>query len=99
MSDHYVRGEMDISTQENTWHGFMKVTQWASFILIITLGYAVFTITMGMHWIVALGLMAVLGIAGGLFMGMGSAWIVTVIGLAVFAVILQLIIMFASAVL
>lgn len=99
MSEDYVRGEMDISTQESTWTGFMKVTQWTSFILVLVLAYATFTITMGMHWVVALGLLAIVGIGGGLFMGMGSAWIGTVVGLSVFAVILQMIIMFAKAVL
>ena len=99
MSGDYVRGEMEISDQENTWHGFMKVTQWSSFIIVLVLAYAVFTITMGMNWMIALGLLAIAGIAGGLFMGMGSAWIVTVIGLGVLGVVLQLIIMFAKAVL
>lgn len=99
MSEDYVRGEMDISTQESTWTGFMKVTQWTSFIIVLVLAYATFTITMGMHWVVALGLLAIVGIGGGLFMGMGSAWIGTVVGLSVFAVILQMIIMFAKAVL
>lgn len=99
MSEDYVRGEMDISTQESTWTGFMKVTQWTSFIIVLVLAYATFTITMGMHWVVALGLLAIVGIGGGLFMGMGSAWIGTVVGLSVFAVILQIIIMFAKAVL
>lgn len=98
MSDHYVRGEMDIETQESTWHGFMKVTQWFSFILVLTLAYAIFTITMGMHWMVALGLLTLVGIGGGLFMGMGGAWTVTVIGLAAFGVFLQIIIMLARAV-
>ena len=98
MSEDYVRGEMDISTQESTWTGFMKVTQWTSFIIVLVLAYATFTITMGMHWVVALGLLAIVGIGGGLFMGMGSAWIGTVVGLSVFAVILQIIIMFAKAV-
>ncbi len=99
MSDDYVRGEMNITDQEATWSGFMKVTQWSSLIIVLTLAYAIFTLTMGMHWMVALGLLAVAGIVGGLLMGMGSAWIGTVIGLAVFGVVLQIIIMFAKAVL
>ena len=99
MSDNYVRGEMDITTQESTWTGFMKVAQWFSFGLILVLAYAVFTLTMGINWMIALGLMVVAGIVGGLLMGMGSAWLVTVIGLAILGVVLQLIIMFASAVL
>ena len=99
MDDHYVRGEMDISSQESTWHGFMKVTLWSCMIIMLVLAYATFTITMGMHWMVAIGLLAVVGLAGGLLMGMGSAWIGTVIGLSVLAIVLQLIIMFSKAVL
>ena len=99
MSDDYVRGEMDITTQEKTWTGFIKVSLWSSFIISLVLAYAVFTITMGMNWLVALGLLALVGIVGGLLMGMGSAWIVTVVGLSIFGVILHLIILFAKAVL
>lgn len=98
MSD-YVRGEMDIQDQKSTWTGFMKITQWSCFLIVLVLAYAVFTITMGMNWMVAAGLLTIFGIVGGLVMGMGGAWTATVIGLLVFAVILQIIIMFAQAVL
>lgn len=98
MSEDYVRGEMNIADQEATWSGFMKVTLWASFIIALMLAYAIFTITMSMPWAVALGLLVIVGIAGGLFMGMGGAWIGTVVGLAVLAVFLQIIIWLASAV-
>lgn len=99
MSGDYVRGEMEITSQKNTWEAFVKVTTWSAFIIVLVLAYATFTITMGMHWMVAMGLLAIVGIAGGLFMGMGSAWIATVVGLCVTGVVLQLIIWFASAVL
>lgn len=99
MSEDYVRGEMDISNQSATWDAFMKVTLWSSFILTLILAYAIFTITMGMNWMIALGLMAVAGVVGGLFMGMGSAWLVTLGGLVILGVIVQLIITFAGAVL
>lgn len=99
MSGDYVRGEMDITSQKNTWDAFQKVTTWSAFIIVLVLAYATFTITMGMHWMVAMGLLAIGGIAVGLFMGMGSAWIATVVGLCVTGVVLQLIIWFAGAVL
>ncbi|MDF1680086.1 aa3-type cytochrome c oxidase subunit IV [Ponticaulis sp.] len=98
MSD-YVRGEMDITAQENTWKGFMAAFTWSSFLIVLVLAYAVFTITMGMNWLVAMGILAVAGIVGGLVMSMGSAWIVTVVGLCVFGVFLQIIITLAKAVL
>ena len=98
MGEHYVHGEMDITAQENTWHGFMKVALWASFLIMLVLAYAIFTITMGMHWAVALGLLAIFGVVGGLLMGMGSAWIVTIVGLVIVAVFIEVIIIFAKAV-
>lgn len=99
MSDNYVRGEMDVTVQESTWNGFMKVSLWTSFLLVLILGYAIFTLTaMQVNWMVALGLFTIVGIVGGLLMKMGNAWIVTVIGMAIFAVFLQIIIMLAQAV-
>ena len=52
-----------------------------------------------MNWLVAMGILAIAGIVGGLVMSMGSAWIVTVVGLCVFGVFLQIIITLAKAVL
>ena len=51
---------------------------------------------MGMPWLVAMGLLALVGIGGGLFLGMGSAWIATVVGLCVLGVFLQIIIWIAG---
>lgn len=96
MSEDYIRGEMDIEAQKGTWEGFMKVTLWSSFMIVLVLAYAIFTITMGMDWMVALGLLTVVGVAGGLFMGMGSAWIACVIALVGLAVFLQIMIWFAG---
>ena len=72
MSD-YVRGEMDITSQESTWKGFMAAFTWSSFIIVLVLAYAIFTITMGMHWMVAMGLLGAAGIIGGLVMGSVSS--------------------------
>jgi hypothetical protein len=52
---------------------------------------------MGMNWIVALVLCAIGGILGGMFMGMGGAWIAAVIAMSALAVIVQVIIMLAGA--
>lgn len=95
MSD-YVRGEMDITAQKDTWKGFMAAFTWSSFLIVLVLAYATFTITMGMNWLVAMGLLAIAGVVGGLVMGMGSAWIVTVVGLCVVGVFLQFIIWLAN---
>tara|TARA_Y100000052_G_C2920501_1_gene67954 strand:- start:288 stop:587 length:300 start_codon:yes stop_codon:yes gene_type:complete len=99
MSEDYVRGEMDISVQESTWKGFTTVSVWSSFIIVLVLAYATFTLTMGMNWLIAMGLLAVAGIIGGFVMSMGSAWIVTVIGLCFLGVFLQILIWLGQAIL
>ena len=96
MSGEYVRGEMNIDTQKATWEGFMTVAKWSGVMLILAVAYATFTLTMGMNWLVAMALLAIVGIAGGFFMGMGSAWIVTVVGLCVVGIFLQIIIWIAQ---
>ncbi|MEO0882301.1 MAG: aa3-type cytochrome c oxidase subunit IV [Pseudomonadota bacterium] len=88
----YVHGEMDIAEQEQTFEGFLTGTVWGSGLIILIVGYATLTLSTGMHWVVALALMAGLGIAGGAFMGMGIAWIATVIGLTALAVVVQVLI-------
>lgn len=88
----YVHGEMNIAEQERTFEGFLTGTVWGSGLIILIVGYATLTLSTGMHWVVALALMAGLGIAGGAFMGMGIAWIATVIGLTALAVVVQVLI-------
>ena len=92
MSDDYVRGEMDINDQSSTWQGFMTATQWGTFALVLIVGYAILVLSAGMNWMVAMGLLAVGGIVGGMAMGMGAAWTATVIGLVILGVAVQVII-------
>ncbi len=88
----YVRGEMDIEDQKNTWAGFMTASLWGGLITTLVLAYATLTIALGMNWMVALVLCAGAAIVGGMAMGMGGAWIATVVGLAALAVLIQAII-------
>ncbi|MET0545798.1 MAG: aa3-type cytochrome c oxidase subunit IV [Caulobacterales bacterium] len=93
----YHHGEMPIAEQKSTWESFMKATWWASchiamVLIVITLHFAV-----GMSWWLALGIGVVVGIGGGLFLGLGAAWIATVIGTAVLGVIVGLLMMLAGA--
>ena len=76
----YVRGEMDVSEQTRTWEGFMTFTLWGSGLILLIIGYATFTLALGMNWVVALGLCLLLGIGGGMLVGMGGAWFATVLG-------------------
>ncbi|MEM6410443.1 MAG: aa3-type cytochrome c oxidase subunit IV [Pseudomonadota bacterium] len=88
----YTHGKMDIAEQERTFEGFLTGTVWGSGIIILVLGYATLTVATGMHWMVALGLMAGLGIGGGFFMGLGISWFAAVIGMTALAVVVQIII-------
>ena len=93
----YIHGEMDVKAQEATFSGFMTFTQWSSLILILVIGYATFTVAVGVHWAVALGGFAIVGVLAGLLMNMGGAWIATVVGLAVLAVFVQLLVTLGGA--
>lgn len=92
----YTRGKMDISEQSRTWSGFLTGTVWGTGLLLIIVAYLTFTLTLGMHWMVALVLCAGAGIVGGLLLGMGGTWLVTVVGLAALAVFVQVIIFIAG---
>lgn len=93
----YVRGEMDVAEQTQTWEGFLAFVLWSMGLIILVIGYATFTIALGMHWMVALGICAIGGFAGGLLMRMGSAWTAMIFGLTALAVIIQLLIIVFSA--
>ena len=94
----YVHGSMDIEEQKRTWDGFITGSVWGSFIIILAVAYATLALATGLHWMVALGICVALGIGGGLLLGMGGAWIATVIGLTALAVIVQLLIAIFSAI-
>lgn len=85
----YVHGEMDVSDQTRTWEGFIAFTLWSSGLILLILAYSTFTIALGMHWMVALGLCALGGFAGGAFMRLGGGWTAVVFGLTALAVIIQ----------
>lgn len=93
----YTHGEMDIQEQARTWDGFVNFTLWGSGLVMLVVAYSTFTIAMGMNWMVALFLCAIGGVLGGMFMGMGGAWIAAVIGLTALAVIIQITIMIFGA--
>lgn len=83
---------MDMSARRGMWKGFGSAAAWASMLILLTVGYATFTITMHIPWIGALIGFAVFGIALGMLMNMGGAWIATVVGLGVLALFIQLMI-------
>ena len=95
-SNEYTHGEMNIESQSKMYRGFMKASMWGSIILLLSVGYMVFTLSLGMNWLVSLVLMAGAGIAIGLGMGLGGAWIATIIALAGLAIIIQLMIFLVS---
>lgn len=91
-SGDYTRGEMDIEAQKKMYDGAMKAFFWGTFITALGLAYSIFTLSIGMNWMVALALCAGTGIVIGLAMDLGGAWIATVIALTGLAIILQIII-------
>lgn len=95
----YTHGEMNVDAQRSMYGSFMKAGAWGSVILLIALAYMTFTLSMGINWLVALILSAGAGIAIGMFMGFGGAWIATIIALAGLALFIQLLIALFSAVL
>ena len=95
--DHYVHGQMDVSAHKNMFSGFGKATAWASLILLMSIGYATFTLTMGVNWLVSLVLFALFGLVAGAFMGLGGGWVVMVVGLAISAAFIQLLVTLGGA--
>ncbi len=93
----YVHGEMEVKSQENMFSGFLTMTAWSSLILIMAIGYATFTLTMGVNWAVSLGIFAIVGVVLGLLMNLGGAWVATVVGLAIVAVFIQLLVTLGGA--
>ena len=88
---------MDMSSRRAGWRGFGTLTAWLCLLILMVVGYATFTITMGVPWIGALIGFAVFGIAAGMLMNLGGAWIATVIGLCVLGVFIEILIWLGSA--
>ena len=88
----YTHGEMNIDSQASTYASFMRAGMWGAIIILLMLAYATFTLSIGMHWLVALSICAGSGIALGLFMGLGGAWVATIIGLAGLALFIQVLV-------
>ena len=93
----YTRGSMDISDQTSTWNGFIKGAVGGSALLLTILAYLTFTLAIGMNWLISLIICAGAAVVGGLLMGMGGAWIGTVIGLTALAVFVQIVISVSRA--
>lgn len=91
-SGDYTHGEMNVDAQEGMYGAFMKAGAWGAIITLLVLAYSTFTLSIGMHWLVALAISAGGGIAVGLFMGFGGAWVATVIALSALALFVQVLI-------
>jgi hypothetical protein len=88
---------MDMSARRAAWRGFGTLVAWLSLLILIVVGYSTFTLTMGVPWIGAMIAFALFGIAAGLLMNLGGAWIATVVGLCVLAVFIEILIWLGSA--
>ncbi len=90
---------MDMSARRGMFGGFGQLTAWSCLLILMVVGYATFTITMGVPWIGAMIGFAVFGIAAGLLMNLGGAWVATVVGLCVLGVFVEILIWLGSALL
>lgn len=87
MAADYTRGEMNITSQKNTFDGFIAVSLWTSLVLIVTLLYLTLVFAVGADWMSSLIGVAIVGIVLGLLTSMKTSWYVTVGGLFVFGLI------------
>jgi hypothetical protein len=85
----YHHGEMDIHAQQATWDGFITGSVWGGLIIVLTVGYAVLAVAIGMNWMVSLGLMAIVGFGVGLFLNLGGRWMATMVLLVLLALVVQ----------
>ncbi len=90
---------MDMSARRGRWTGFGRMAAWGSLLIVLIVGYATFTLTMGVPWIGAMIGFAVFGIATGMLMNLGGAWIATVVGLGILGIFIQILIWLGSALL
>ena len=88
MSD-YTRGEMEISEQSNTFDGFISASVYGTGLLIMLLIASVLIFAAGISWLIAVSVMAVVGILYGVFLKLGGGWFATVIGLSIFTFLLS----------
>jgi len=88
----YTHGEMNVDSQSKTFSGVMRASAWGAILTLLVLAYATFTLSVGMPWLVALAITAGGGIAIGLFMGFGGAWVATIVGLSGLALFVQVLI-------
>ncbi len=88
----YTHGEMNVDSQTKTFSSVMRAGAWGAILTLLVLAYATFTLSVGMPWLVALAITAGGGIAIGLFMGFGGAWVATIVGLSGLALFVQVLI-------
>jgi hypothetical protein len=93
----YVRGEMNVEGQTATYKWFVTATAWSSVLLMAILGYAIFTITMGVHWMVALPLFVILSVIAGMVLNLGAGFMLAVAGMVFLALFVQFLIFLGGA--
>jgi hypothetical protein len=90
---------MDMAARRGMANAFGHLITWVSMLILLIIGYAVFTLTMHVPWIAALIGFTIFGVLAGLLMNMGGAWLATVVGLFVLALVVQGLIALGSALL
>jgi hypothetical protein len=99
MASHdYHHGEMDIRDQKATWDGFITGSVWGGLLIALMVGHSTLAIAIGIHWMVSLGLMAIVGFGAGILMNLGGRWMATVVVMIVLALVVQAMIWLFGAV-
>ncbi len=86
-STDHIPGQMDIDDQRRTFHGFMQVTIWSSLLTVVLVLYFTLIFAVGVAPFASLGASFVVGAIGGVSLRMASAYYITLVGLAVLAVL------------
>ena len=84
MAADYTRGEMNITSQKNTFDGFITGTLWVSLLMTVTLLYLTLVFAVGTDWMGSLFGGAIVGVVLGLITSMKTSWYVTIGGLFAF---------------
>lgn len=90
---------MDMAAKRGMSDAFGHLIVWGSMLILTVVGYAVFTLCMGVPWVGALIGFAIFAVVAGLVLNMGGAWLATVAGLFVLALVVEGLIALGSALL
>ena len=90
--------KVNIENREAMFRNFVRFCGWGGMHVLLVTGYLTLVFAIGMNWFVALILMALAGIGGGLLMKLGSVWYLSLVGQAAIVVFARICILLFMAV-